>query len=233
MKNKRILIVEDEQIIAENLRLILLNFGYKNVEVAMDSDEAIELFQKSSFHLVLMDINLGEISNLDGIDLIRYLTQHYQFKFLYVSANADLKTIEKAKGTTPSGYIVKPFVNSAIYANVEMALSQVQHKDLFFSYSLKGIPHKLYLNNICYLESDGSYINIITSDKKIIFIRKSLTEFQALFADQFIRIHKSIVVNIDKIIGYQSGYISLEETKLPIGRAYKKSLQDLLTSKIK
>jgi len=224
MKNKNILIVEDEQIIAENLRLILLNFGYKRVSVAIDSDEAIDLFRKTSFHLVLMDINLGELSPLDGIELIKQLSKSYSFKYIYVTANADKKTIERAKGTVPSGYIVKPFVNSAIYANVEMALSQVEEDKNTFTYSLKGIPHKIFLNNICYLQSDGSYLNIMTSDKKSIHIRKSLSEFQSLFPDKLIRIHKSILVNVDKIIGYKNGTIELENEKLSVGRAYKTDL---------
>jgi len=224
MKNKNILIVEDEQIIAENLRLILLNFGYKRVSVAIDSDEAIDLFRKTSFHLVLMDINLGELSKLDGIELIKYLSKSYDFKYLYVSANADAKTVSRAKETSPCGYIVKPFVNPAIYANVEMALSQIDEDQISYTYSLKGVPHKIYLNNICYVESDGSYINIITSDRKKINIRKSLNEFKTLFPNKLIRIHKSTLVNTDKINGYKSGYVELEQCKLSVGRAYKSDL---------
>lgn len=230
MKSKNILIVENEQIIAENLRLILLNFGYKNISVAIDSDEAIELFQKTSFHLVLMDINLGELSNLDGIDLIKHLSKNYDFKYLYVTANADTKTVSRAKETSPSGYIIKPFVNSSIYANVEMALSQIDESRTSYTYSLKGVPHKIYLNNICYVESDGSYLNIITSDQKKINIRHSLNEFKTLFPNKLIRIHKSTLVNINKIIGYKSGYVELEQGKLSVGRAFKSDLITIISN---
>jgi len=79
MKENNILIVEDEQIIAENLRFILQEYGYDQVDVAIDALEAQELFKETNYRLVLMDINLGDHSTVDGIDLIKTLSPFCEY----------------------------------------------------------------------------------------------------------------------------------------------------------
>jgi len=220
MKDCKILIVEDEQIIAENLRFVLNEYGYQFVDVAIDSDEAQELFQQEHYDLVLMDINLGEYSDIDGIDLIKILSKTYSFSYLYVTANADERTVEKAKGTEPCGYIVKPFVNASIYANVEMALNNFKEKQTFV-YNHNGIQKQMMLSEILYLKADGAYTTIFTVDSKTQFVRKMLSEFIDMYPEILIRIHKSIVVNKTYIQGYTSLIVSIDGQKLPLGRSYK------------
>ncbi len=220
MKDSKILIVEDEQIIAENLRFILNEYGYNFVDVAMDAEETAVLFQDTSYDLVLMDINLGEFSTIDGIDLIKKLFEKYTFVFMYVTANADEKTVEKAKNTHPVGYIIKPFINTSIYANVEMALSRVQ-KEEFLIYTNKGMQYQVLLSKVTYIQADGAYINIHTSDNSKHFVRKTLTEISELYPTVFIRIHKSIVINKNYIQSYTSNMVKVNDEKLPLGRTYK------------
>lgn len=226
MKDSKILIVEDEQIIAENLRLILNSYGYTRVDVAIDAEETRELFaENKGYDLVLMDINLGEYSSLDGIDLIKELLVQYQFVYMYVTANADEKTVGKAKGTSPIGYVVKPFVNTSIYANVEMALSQINKEDLF-TYTNKGMQYQIKLSNIEYLEADGAYATIYTKGGEPHFVRQSLSEFNKKYSSAFIRIHKSIIVNREHIKAYTSVFVKVNDKKLPLGRSYKSSFNE-------
>ena len=222
MKNKKILIVEDEQIIAENLRFILNQYNYEFIDVAIDATETKLLFERTSYDLVLMDINLGDLSTMDGIDLIKWLSKTYSFAFMYVTANADEKTVHRAKETQPVGYIVKPFVNTAIYANVEMALNTLKKKE-FFTYTNKGTQQKIPLSQITFVKADGSYININTSEENSHFVRKSLTDFEELYKTTFIRVHKSLLVNKSYIQSYTSLLVKVNDIKLPLGRTYKKS----------
>ena len=220
MKEKKILIVEDEQIIAENLRFILNEYEYSNVDVAIDAAEAREMFKENAYDLVLMDINLGPYSEIDGIDLVKELSKSYSFVYLYVTANADESTVNKAKGTSPLGYIVKPFVNTAIYANVTMALSSLKQQETF-TFTDKGMQYQLFVSDILYLESDGSYANIYTVEGTSYFVRVSLADFVSMFAEDFIRIHKSIVINKHCIEAHTSQFVKIGHKKLPIGRTYK------------
>lgn len=220
MKNKKILIVEDEQIIAENLRLILNEYGYNFIDVAVDDSEAKQLFQNTLYDLVLMDINLGENKTIDGIDLIKQLKTKYSFLFMYVTANADRMTVEKAKNTNPTGYIVKPFNNASIYANVEIALNSIK-KEVFFTHIQKGMQQKIALSKITYIHADGAYINVFTLDERKYFIRKSLIDFNQTYPNDFIRIHKSILVNKKHIQAYTSQKVRVNNCFLPIGRTYK------------
>ncbi|WP_053002457.1 LytR/AlgR family response regulator transcription factor [Kordia jejudonensis] len=221
MKDCNILIVEDEQIIAENLRFILKEYKYDNVDVAIDADEAQELFSQKKYQLVLMDINLGEYSSMDGIDLIKILSQQQTFNYIYITANADAKTLEKAKTTTPTGYIVKPFTNKAVFANVEMALSSVSKSDSF-TFINKGIKQQIQLSEITHIEAEGAYSYIYKSDSERYLVRKSLSEFMKIYQSFFIRIHKSTIINKEYIQGYTSQFVRLSDLKLPLGRSYKK-----------
>ncbi len=220
MKHKKILIVEDEQIIAENLRLILNENGYTFVDVAMDVEETTSLFKKNTYDLVLMDINLGDNSPMNGIELIKWLAKIYSFSFLYVTANTDENTIKKAKVTNPAGYIVKPFVSASIYANVAIVLNSIKQEDIF-SFFNKGMQQKVLLTDIAYLEADGAYVYIYTLKNTKYLIRKSLLEFKDLYPSAFLRIHKSILINKQHIQGYTSQSVQINGQKLPLGRAFK------------
>ena len=225
MKNKKILIVEDELIIAENLRFILNEYGYSSVDVSSNVDETKQLFTKNNYDLVLMDINLGDTSEMDGIDLIKCLNKKHTFIYIYITANADSKTIEKAKTTEPSSYIVKPFINSTIHANVEIALNSLS-ENIYFTYTKIGMQHKILLSEIMYVEADGSYINIFTSNNEEHLARRSIADFLDLYTNEFIRIHKSVLINKNNIQGYSSLAVKVNDKKLPLGRAYKQKFLD-------
>lgn len=229
MKDKKLLIVEDELIIAENLRFMLNEFGYQSVDVAIDADEAQDFFEQTPYDLVLMDINLGEFSDIDGVDLIKLLGKKYTFVHLYVTANADSRTVQKAKDTAPSGYLVKPFVNTAVYANVEVALNQLK-KEAFFTFSHKGMQQQIRISEISFIQADGAYIEIHTVDREKHLVRKTLMEFHEAYSTDFIRIHKSTLINRAQIQAYTSRFVIVNDEKITIGRAYKPAFLEEIKS---
>lgn len=220
LKDRKILIVEDEQIIAENLRFILQEYGYTFIDVAIDAAEAQNLFEKTRYDLVLMDINLGEYSAMNGIDLIKNLSQKYSFLFMYVTANADIVTVENAKSTKPAGYIIKPFINASIFVNVEMILNTLK-EEVFFTHVDRGMQQKIPISTINYVKAEGAYIYIHTLNNSKYLARKSLVEFGKMFPNSFIRIHKSILINKECIQAYTSQMVKVNNIQLPLGRAYK------------
>src|SRR5690606_2070980 len=115
------LIVEDEVLVAYDLGTMLDQVGYAVPAVATSVEEALEAVEQHSPDVVLIDIMLG--GERDGIDLGRILHADYDLPFLYVTSHADRATVERAKATRPSGYLVKPFTESEVYAATEIALS--------------------------------------------------------------------------------------------------------------
>lgn len=120
MQPARILVVDDEIIIARDLEARLLKMGYAVVGIASSGLEAIQLAGKHQPDLVLMDIVLkGE---MDGIEAATEIRKRFQSPIIYVTAYTDDGTLRRAMITEPFGYIVKPFLEREVKANIEMAL---------------------------------------------------------------------------------------------------------------
>ena len=117
----RILVVEDEPLISLDIEQCLNNIDYKVSGIAYDIEEALLQLKENTPDAVLLDISLGN-AKLDGIDLAKIIHEQYQIPFLYLTAHADRQTLERAKKTFPSGYIVKPFNDSNLLAALEIAL---------------------------------------------------------------------------------------------------------------
>src|SRR5437868_123531 len=103
----RILIVEDEQITAEDLRDILGEFGYTVTGVVSDGAAAIECAEGELPDLALMDIRIK--GDMDGTETALILRERFNVPVVYLTAHADALTIERAKAANPLGYITKPF----------------------------------------------------------------------------------------------------------------------------
>ncbi len=120
MKSTRILIVEDEAIIARNIANSLVALGYQAPFIASSGEEAIERTEEVNPHIILMDIKLkGAIDGTEAADTIR---TRFDIPVIYVTSYADSETLEKAKTTMPFGYIIKPPEARTLHSIIEMAL---------------------------------------------------------------------------------------------------------------
>lgn len=121
MSKLKVLIVEDEPVIAENVSLYLDNHDFEVSGIAYDSDEAFEQLKLNTPDAVILDINLE--SDKDGIDIAQHINQQYQLPFLFLTSYSDKNTLDRAKQVKPSGYIVKPFNERTLLASLEIAIS--------------------------------------------------------------------------------------------------------------
>ncbi len=121
-RKKRILIVEDEPLIAEDIAADLIDAGYEVAGKAYEVDEALELLKVGGIDAVLLDINLGDESGKDGIDIAKVIHETYKIPFVFLTSHADKSTIERAKPTSPGGYLLKPFQSRDLMAALEIAL---------------------------------------------------------------------------------------------------------------
>jgi two-component system, response regulator PdtaR len=117
---KRILIVEDEIIVAENIRERCQSFGYDVVGVEARGEDGVKAAGIESPDLVLMDIKLR--GSMDGIEAAEEIRENYNIPVLYLTSYSDDHTIMRAKNTAPYGYVLKPFRDKELYSNIEMAL---------------------------------------------------------------------------------------------------------------
>jgi DNA-binding NarL/FixJ family response regulator len=113
-------VVEDEMIIAESICLALRKCNYDVVGPAMNFDDAIKIFKHEIPDILLMDINLKDVR--DGIDLAGIINQNFRIPVIFLSANADARTIERSKAARPRTFLVKPFKPEELYSAIEIAL---------------------------------------------------------------------------------------------------------------
>lgn len=120
MKSQRVLLVEDESIVAMDMERRLRGLGYAVVGRVLTGQDAIEKAEQEVPDVVLMDIHLkGE---MDGIEAAEHIQRTRQIPIIYITAYSDQATLERAKETEPYGYILKPFQEREIHSVIEMAL---------------------------------------------------------------------------------------------------------------
>lgn len=120
MKKKRILIVEDEQIVAVDIKIALHRLGYDVCGIAVSGEEAIKAAKEKHPDLVLMDIVLE--GKINGIEAAQTISLRFNIPIVYLTAYADKKTIDRAKKTEPFGYIIKPFEDRELESVIEIAI---------------------------------------------------------------------------------------------------------------
>jgi DNA-binding NarL/FixJ family response regulator len=121
MSGIKVLIVEDEPLIAKNIGMYLNNNDFEVSAIAYDPDEAFFQLKKQPPDFAILDINLE--SEKDGIEIAEYINHHNFIPFVYLTSYSDKDTIDRAKKTNPAGFIVKPFNEKTLYATIEIALA--------------------------------------------------------------------------------------------------------------
>ncbi len=231
MSKIKILIVEDELVIAEDLKETLEDLGYEVCGIAISSREALALIDEKSPDLALLDIQIK--GGKDGIQLAAEINENYHLPFIMLTSHADIQTINRAKEVNPYGYLVKPFNEKEILAGIELAMAnfakeqtrkkeEENSQDFVLSDSLfirtNGMLVKLKLQDIIYLEADANYTQVYAKDKKFV-IRSTLKDLEGkLDPNRFVRIHKSFLINLGEIDSIQAESVFISGKEIPISR---------------
>ena len=117
---KRIIIIEDEALIAAEIESTLQILGYVVVAHEMNGDKALDTLANTPADLILLDINIK--GTLSGIDLAKVIRQKYRTPFVFLTSFSDNATLNEVKETLPYGYIVKPFNEHDLRSAIELAL---------------------------------------------------------------------------------------------------------------
>lgn len=115
-----ILVVEDEPLIAEDIKGYLLEADFEVAGHAQDAAEALELLEQCRPEGILLDINLGD--GMDGIELAEIIRQRFSIPFVFLTSHGDKATLDRAKQTIPAGYLLKPFEGNDLMTSLEIAI---------------------------------------------------------------------------------------------------------------
>lgn len=238
-----ILIVEDEMLLAEDIKLRLERLGYGVVAYVPSVQLAMErLKEHPEIDLALLDISLK--GKLDGIDLAKVINSQYRIPFIFLTSHADRALVERAKEVRPAAYMLKPFNDREIAINVEMALANYAHersesvpgsrRDSFGSHEnqvlninqslfLKKDHHfqRVALKDITILEADNNYTTVYTKTDRFIYSTVLKRMEEKLPGNSFLRVHRSYVVNIDAITGFEGNTLFVGEKQVPVSKQYK------------
>jgi len=230
-------IVEDELVIGRTILNTLNELGYAHCGPAISYTEAMEMLEQERPDLLLLDIQLA--GKKDGIDVAEKLNELYHIPFIFLTANSDGETIDRAKKVKPHAYIVKPFTKEELYAAVEIAFSNFTgsrdtaktepsaiHPAKEFMFVRDGyVFRKIFFNDLLYLESDANYITLHLKSQKKVMVRSTLNDLiEQLYTRKFMRIHRSYSVNIDLIDDVFPTEVAVSGVKIPIGKSYKEDL---------
>ena len=238
-----ILVTEDEIIVRKDIERCLTNLGYNVVATADNGEDAIELALKHKPDLALMDIMIK--GDMNGIAAAEEIKRNIDIPVVFLTAYADENTLNEAKMAEPHGYILKPFKDVDIQTAIEMALhkhSKEQELKLESDFLRSLAEHKadadvIFVKNrsrlvrvkhedLLFVEALKDYVVVHTRQESYT-IHSTMKEVeQQLNPRQFVRVHRSFIVNIDAVESIKYAMITMEgmEKEIPVGGSYKEIL---------
>jgi DNA-binding LytR/AlgR family response regulator len=196
-------VVENEMVIADTICLTLKKLGYLACTPAPNYSKALNMINEEKPDLMLLDINLGGLK--DGIDVAYYVREKCSIPIVFLTANSDSATIQRAKPVNPNAYLIKPFTKEDLYSAIEIAISNYQNhatdvkpQTLLIKSGYNIV--KINVIDIQYIISDHNYVNIHLVGNKIIPCRFTLQEMlDQLPADTFEKVNRSSILNVSFI----------------------------------
>ena len=235
MNSLNILIVEDEPSIAESLEEILEILEHTTVGIAPSYDNAIELLSNKKVDLVLLDIQLK--GDKTGLDVAETINEKFEVPYIFTTAFADEKTIQLATELGPYGYIVKPYGIKDINPAIEIAFNNFQNAMKIKSEEGEFLSNHLYIkansklirlndDDILYIEAKGDYALFKTSEKGYVVHSTIKNVSEKMNPQKFLKVHRSYVVNLDKIKDIEDSSILIEDKVIPVSRQHKPDLMN-------
>lgn len=231
MKTK-ILIVEDEILVAENTADDLKREGFEITEIALSSKEALISIEKSPPHIILMDINIK--GDIDGIELTEEIQKNYSMPVIYVSSNVTSQYINRAIATSPSAFISKPYQTKDLVIAIELAVRKHNEAVLTGNPPLRdsvfvksGEYHrKVFLDEILYIEANGSYCTVFTEKKRFVLSFNLFHFEQEIKTDTLLRVHRSFIVNINKVDAFDKNTLRIGTNVIPVSNSFKEKVSN-------
>ncbi len=225
MIKKKVLVVEDDVFIAEQLSLILSELGYCVVGIAFTREMAIEIINETPPDLAMLDIKMHGINQ--GFSVANYLIENGNIPYVFVTSFADKETLSEASALNPVAYIVKPFREQDIYSTLEIAFSNIDKKKTHLTLNSDRGKFKIPFTEILWIKADNKYLEVKTVDANYLY-RSTLSEItNSLDALAFCRVHRSYIVNIDQVELFKGRILHVAGLEIPISRSYFQPFKEM------
>jgi two-component system, LytTR family, response regulator len=212
------------KLVSENINLELIG------EFSNAFDTKI-CFSANKIDLIFLDI---EMPVINGFNLLDGLTQKPQIIFITAKAEYALKAFDY----DATDYIQKPITKERFNAAVKRAVTlhelknetQDEEKEhIYVKSNLKNL--KIYTNKIKWVEAFGDYVKIVTDENESHLVLSTMKAFEELLnKEKFIRVHKSFIINTDKVERYNSKFVEIGTNQIPLSRHKKEDLSKMVNS---
>jgi len=235
----KILVVEDEMLIGAKISMLLTNMGYEVTGILPRGEDALVHVEENKPDIVILDINLK--GKIDGIETAAILQQK-NIPVIYLTANSDDATFNRAKLTKPTAFISKPFKQLDLQRAIELTIIHLAEADpfalepmevreeqpfilvdrIFVRYTGRMI--KIMLMDILYMEADRNYSRIFTREKEFVLSVTLKYIEEKLRIPFFMRIHRSYLVNMMHINQVLDSDVMIGDKAIPLGTGMREKL---------
>ena len=228
MKKLRCAIVEDSKTHINILeKRINMNPNLELIITFENGKEALNYLKQNQIDLIFLDIELPDINGFE-------ILGHLNINFSKIITSANPKHASKAFDFNADDYLLKPFSNERFKKAIEKVITNIgplkENKvdDNFILVRSNLREVRLYPHNILWVEALGDYVKIVTLERKLIVLSSMKTFMEKLPKGKFLRIHKSYIVNIEKIEVYNNRHVQVKDKKLPMSRNNNLALDEML-----
>lgn len=232
----KILIVEDEMIIGAKISLFLAELGYEVTGLISRSEEALHHIQANPPNIILLDIQLK--GKVDGIELAAVVQRDYQIPVIFLTANSDDATFQRARKVKPYAFLAKPFKRIDLERTLALAVNQIADSAnnqpdnsepletsilsdrIFVLHQDQKV--KVMLNTILYIEAERNYCRIVTTTSSYLLTMPMKSLESVLPKSSFQRIHRSHIVNLTHVNKVDEDTIVVDDKMLGLSKSYRK-----------
>lgn len=236
----KILMVEDDMIIAADISMQLTKLGYEVVGINTRGEDAIHSIENNRPDIILMDIILS--GKINGIEAAQIILEKFQVPVIFLTSNSDDATFQQAISAKPYAFISKPFHKSDLERTLKLTLQRIavekesvstpksndhvsaMEDRLFIRHKDQMV--KVLLSEILFAEADRNYCKIHT-EKQSYLLSVPLRNIESqLPANNFVRVHRSFVVNLKKIdaVSEHQEFLTIQSHQVPVSRRSKEEV---------
>jgi len=236
----KILVVEDEMLIGAKISMQLTSLGYEVTGILPRGEEAIIHAEENKPDIVLLDIHLK--GKIDGIETAMQLQKIANIPVIFLTANSDEATFNRAKMSRPYAFISKPYKQLDLQRAIELTISRMEENDtgpgssdnaederpyilsdrIFVRHREKMI--KIIIADILYIEAERNYCRIFTNNKEYLLCVTLKTIEEKLPVRIFLRTHRSYIINLAHIDEVADGHVMIDQKAVPLSAGLKEQL---------
>jgi DNA-binding LytR/AlgR family response regulator len=217
----KILIVEDDVFVQEDLKEVLESLGHEVIHICESYEEVIRCLNEGEVpDIAFIDIQLK--SSFDGVDVAEYMREKFKTKLIFLTSITDDRILHKAAVLKIDGYLVKPFKSQDIKVAISMLVdnSKVQNKEYLF---LKDghEQFKILMKDILYAEAEDNYVYLYFNNSRKLLSMSLKTLEKELLDPRFLRIHRSYLINMDNVERVGANYVTIDNKQIPMNDSSK------------